>query len=247
MIDTTLNSMERGKIAENIVKDLFEEAGFKVVRYGYEHLLPELANKDNLLQGRASDFIRHQPDFVIINSQNEAFFVEVKFRSEGKIKKEHMFPYPEGFVVFLTKDAILSQSIEEIYLKGENFKGIKDMKPFRNIPNSIIDKYVKVTKRKLGEETLAGQLFEGLITKITGKSLNQIKPATQPVIVGGGVDLQGWERLQEIPQWVINKIRSRKAKNIGKDKWLIHGEHFDYKVIYENKSPIGFRNRRHTR
>ncbi len=244
MIDQSLDGMERGKIAEGIVKGLFEESGFKVIKYGYEYLLPELADKNNLLQGRASEFIRHQPDFIVINSQNEAFFVEVKFRSEGKIKKEHMFPYPEGYVVFLTKDRILSQSIEEIYRKGENFKGLKDMRPFRNISDDVIDKYVKMTKRKLGEETLVGQLVEGVITKITGKSLNPIKPETRPVIVGGGIDAYGWERIQDIPPWVFDKIKHRNAKMLKRDVWLVRGEHFDYKIVYENRVPKGYRNKR---
>lgn len=239
-----MDGMTKGKIAEKIVESLFKDAGFKVIKYGYEYTVPQLADRNNLIKGEAAEFIRHQPDFIVVNEYNEAFFIEVKYRREGKIKKTHMFPYPCGYVVFITKDEIYAQGIEDIYRKGENFKKFKDTKPFSNIPQSIIDKYVRLTRRKLGDETFGGQFVEGLITKVTGKSLNPIKETTKVTIDGGGVDLYGWERVHEIPDWVLKKVRSRKAKKLRKDVWLVRGEHYMYKVVYENKAPFCYRTKK---
>jgi hypothetical protein len=172
-----------GKTAEKIVSDLFEEAGFKVIKYGYEHTVKELVSRYNPIQGPAADFIRHQPDFIVVNEDNEAFFVEVKYRKYGKIKKEHMFPYPSCYVVFLTKDFILAQDLERIYKYGYKFTFINRIAPFSKIPSTLIAKYVKIVRRKLGDETLKGQLVEGLIEKIVGKPIHQPKKA-KPVVIG---------------------------------------------------------------
>jgi len=167
-----MDSMEKGKTAENIVMDLFKEAGFKVYRYGYEHLLPELADRENLLQGRAAQFIRHQPDLVVVNKRNEAFFVEVKFRSNYILAKD-IFNYPEGYVVLLTKGWVLAQSTRYIHQKGWNFASLNKMPPFRGISSELLGKYSKIIKRKLGDETWTGQKFENFFEKITGKKFVQ--------------------------------------------------------------------------
>ena len=78
-----MNGMQKGKLAENIVKDMFKEAGFKVINQGYEYTVPALVDRYNPIQGKATEYIRHQPDFIVVNKRNEAFFVEVKFRTEG--------------------------------------------------------------------------------------------------------------------------------------------------------------------
>jgi len=233
-----MNGMQKGKIAEKIVKDLFIEAGFKVIDYGYEHTVSELANKNNLIKGPAADFIRHQPDLVVVNEKNEAFFVEVKFRKQGKIKKAHMFNYPSAYVVFLTQDFILAQSLEKVYKEGYNFDLLNKMPPFSDIPVSLIYKYVKQVRRKLGNETLTGQLVEKLAEKLVKKKFwNEV---TKPVIEGGNITSGGWERLEEIPRWVHRKAKSRRAKRVKNGK-EVNGEHYRYRIYKTKDGYKGYR------
>ena len=44
----------KGRIAESIIAEMFSEMGYKVIRFGYENIMPELANKDNLIKGSKS-------------------------------------------------------------------------------------------------------------------------------------------------------------------------------------------------
>ncbi len=168
--------MQKGKTAENIVKEMFESAGFKVIRYGYEHTVPSLADKENLITGRASDYIRHQPDLIVVNEHNEAFFVEVKFRSY-KIADREIFNYPNCYVILLTKYGIYAQSTRFIHKIGSPFVHLNKMPPFRNIPQSIIETSEWKLRRKLGNETLISQLGEMVVEKITKKKLEQYKPS----------------------------------------------------------------------
>ncbi len=186
-----------GQRAEKIVQQLFEEAGFEVVKYGYEHTVPELARRRVKIKGDTAGFVRHQPDFIVVNDKDEAFFVEVKFRKDGIIKKEHMFPYPCCYVVLLTKDFILAQDLEHIWQYGDNtFQPLNEMPPFKKIKSSLIFKHVKRVRRQLGDETLLSQKADEFITKVTKKKLYKERTA-------GGL-------LQEIvkPQTVGNKFQN---------------------------------------
>jgi len=233
----------KGRIAEKIVKDLFIEAGFKVINYGYEYILPKLADKNNLIGGNAAAFIRHQPDFVVIDENNEAFFIEVKYRKYGKIKKEHMFRYPCCYVVFLTKDFILAQELDKIYKYGDNFDLLNRFEPFKKIPTNLIYKYVKVVRRKLGEETFKGQLVEGFAEKVVGKRFRT--NITPPIIEGGNLTPTGWERLESIPSWIIKKSKTRRAKRVGKDTLEINGTHYRYRMTKGYDSVLrGFRKKK---
>jgi hypothetical protein len=238
-----MDTMQIGKTAEKIVQELFEEAGFEVIKYGYEHTVPKLANKEIKIIGETADYIRHQPDFIVVNKKNEAFFVEVKFRSGGVIKKEHMFNYPSCYVVFLTTEFILGQRLDKIYKYGDNFEMLNSLNPFRQISSKLIVKYVDKTRRKLGDETLFGQWSTKIIERITKRKL-RIPKKLNADIEGRSLTITGWERLEIIPDWVTKKIKTRKAKKI-KEGYEVNGEHYRYRVIevYDGKRR-GFRKKK---
>ena len=121
------------------------------------------------IKGKASEYIRHMPDFVIVNKRNEAFFVEVKFRKKSLIEIKDIFNYPNCYVILLTKNGILAQSTKYIYKYGYGFSYIKHMPPFENIKKDLIDKYSKRIRRNLGDENIIGQLIEKTAENITGK------------------------------------------------------------------------------
>ncbi len=177
-----MDSMEKGRAAEKIVSDLFEEAGFKVIKYGYEYTVRELADKSNLIQGKAAEYIRHQPDFIVVNKRNEAFFVEVKHRSKTIMPDREIFNYPNCYVVLLTKGHILAQSTKFLFQKRVTFGLLTDMPPFSSIPPSLIEKYILRIRRELGDDTLVEQFMGAFIAKLTNRNL-PLKPADRVNII----------------------------------------------------------------
>lgn len=169
----TEDNMKKGKLAEKIVKQMFKDAGFKVVQSGYENTFSQLANQYNLLQGEAAQYIRHHPDFIVVNSHNEAFLIEVKYRRLGVIDQNAIFNYPATQVILLTKDSMHCQSLKEIHKNGKKFISLDYLRPFSDIPVEIRNKYIRKTRRLLGDENLIGQLIESISEKIVGKKFGQ--------------------------------------------------------------------------
>lgn len=56
-----MNSWAKGLKAEKIVADMFKEAGYEVVKYGYEYTTPQLTKKKRgrTIKGKVGHFIRH--------------------------------------------------------------------------------------------------------------------------------------------------------------------------------------------
>ncbi len=169
----TEDNLKKGKLAEKIVEQMFKEAGFKVISAGYEKTFSQLADQYNLLQGEAAQYIRYHPDFIVVNSNNEAFFIEVKYRKFGVIDQKAMFNYPSTQVILLTKDSMHCQSLKEIHRNGKKFLPLDCLKPFSDIPLNIKNKYIQKTRRLLGDENLIGQLIEAVSEKIVGKKFYQ--------------------------------------------------------------------------
>ncbi len=166
-------NFEKGKKAEKIVKQMFKEAGFKVKKSGYENTFGDLADKDNLIQGPAAKYIRHYPDFIVVDPSNNAYLIEVKYRRFGEIKQGDMFNFPETQVILLTKDSMHCQSLKQIHKGGKKFLSLDALKPFSDIPLGIREKYIKKMRRWLGDENIIGQLIENISEKIVGKNFKQ--------------------------------------------------------------------------
>jgi len=237
-----MNNMEKGKLAENIVKKMFEEAGFKVYKYGYEHLLPELADKNNLLKGMAGQYIRHQPDFVIVNKRNEPAFIEVKFRSDYILQKD-VFNYPECYVILLTKYTVLAQKAEYIYEKGWDFCSLNKFHYFESINEKLLEEYSKLVRRKLGDETWLGQTFENFFEKVTRKKF--VQPHWFKKIFLKGVTLSKKDepkvvtRIIKTKPRVITRIKVIKIKP-RKKKWKSKGNVKLQKKRWKKRKKIFF-------
>lgn len=117
--------MIKGRIAETIVKCMFEDLGFEVIPYGYENTCPTIAKKDRLIIGDVKNHIRKAPDFIVIDKKGEANFVEVKFRADGNYKKETDYPYRDCYIILLTKKHLGIEQYknlnDEATLTGNNF------------------------------------------------------------------------------------------------------------------------------
>jgi len=168
-----MDNMTKGKIAEKLAIQMFKEAGFKVKKAGYENTFKDLANKNNLIKGPAGEYIRHHPDLIVIDKFNNAYLIEVKYRKFGLIKQKDLFNYPETQVILFTRDSIHCQHLEEIHKNGKKFVPLSNMKPFSDISQEIIQKYILKTRRMLGDENLFGQVIEKISQKIVGKDFKQ--------------------------------------------------------------------------
>lgn len=79
------NDVVKGRIAETLVNELLRACGNKVFRFGYEAILQNLTQLEQIFQkdNETSDIIRSIPDFVVVGKNGEPMFVEVKFRKIG--------------------------------------------------------------------------------------------------------------------------------------------------------------------
>jgi len=78
------NRVLKGRIAETIVSEMLQEAGYFVYRFGYEGILQSLI-QEGLPKMRSdsvvAEKIRTMPDFIVMNKAGDVFFIEVKYRS----------------------------------------------------------------------------------------------------------------------------------------------------------------------
>jgi hypothetical protein len=139
-----------GKKAEDLASSMMEALGFVVVPYGYEYILSRFKSKKKRLQGPAGKFVRSQPDFLIVDPENNhAYFIEVKYRYSGEIDQKSVKPYPNSYILLISPKAILIADCKYWNEhKDENcFTLLTKIGPFRNKDKSIIDKYVEEAKR----------------------------------------------------------------------------------------------------
>lgn len=84
-------SIIKGGNATNLVSEMLKHAGYSVYRFGYEELLPSLAQNEMFRKkngNRVSDKIKTMPDFVVTNGTGEVFLLEVKYRKNHQIELE---------------------------------------------------------------------------------------------------------------------------------------------------------------
>jgi len=73
----------KGRIAETIFEEMFKvEEKFTILRLGYEHTLPELAQYQHHVHvQKVLENIRNTPDFALISQdKSQVYLVEVKYR-----------------------------------------------------------------------------------------------------------------------------------------------------------------------
>jgi hypothetical protein len=158
--------MIKGRIAEAIVRCMFEDLGFEVIPYGYEHTCPTIAKPERPIKGDVRNLIRKAPDFIIVDKNGEANFIEVKYRFNGDYKKETDYPYRDCYIILLSKDYIgveqyknlndeitmSSKDFDPMY-KPTNFGGFKsltDVPLFKELDKNIILAYRELLRKYMG-------------------------------------------------------------------------------------------------
>jgi len=104
-----LNSL-KGRIAEQLIQDLFQQSGYNVFNFGLERLHPGLSKLIASNNLKTSKSLRYMPDFVVQSSVNgDLFYLEVKFRANGTFAfDEHYkdYPYHNAWFVIVSPDKI---------------------------------------------------------------------------------------------------------------------------------------------
>ena len=113
-------NMMKGRMAETIVEQLFIRNGFSVFRYGMENTIPGIMELLKGVDGEVTKMIKRMPDFVV-QKENEAYFIEVKYRAQGKFpshpsdkKALEDYPFSAGYFVVISKNDIQCLSYSEL-------------------------------------------------------------------------------------------------------------------------------------
>ena len=138
-----------------IFERMMSEVGnFTVLSFGYENVLPELAQHQHDMHAKeAMEIVRRAPDFVVINNNtHDVHLVEVKYRShlfnEDVLKEaERMYlSWKPAFLFLATPKGFYFDSAKNIvHTKGE-------VKPLGNEYFSVElqDKYITLLKEFIG-------------------------------------------------------------------------------------------------
>jgi hypothetical protein len=108
----------KGKVAEAIVEEMFLNMGYEVYKFGMEHTIPGIMKKLRGSQGQVAKEIRRMPDLVLQDKlSNEAIFLEIKFRADGKFEYQDLkeeYPYADALVIVVSKCNIKCLSVAEL-------------------------------------------------------------------------------------------------------------------------------------
>lgn len=104
-----LNSL-KGRIAEQLIQDLFQQSNYNVFNFGLERLHPGLSKLISSNNLKTSKSLRYMPDFVVQSSQNgDLFYLEVKFRANGTFGFDESYkdyPYHNAWFVIVSPEKI---------------------------------------------------------------------------------------------------------------------------------------------
>lgn len=165
-----LNSL-KGRIAEQIIQDLFICNKYNVFNYGIERIMPGITKRLNVKKdsptGKA---LRFMPDFVVQSILNgDLLYVEVKFRANGHFNVEEIdknYPYKNAWFIIVSPHKI----------QGVTYKGLKAGFEITNDTNySLLKiKSFHINPEILNEyEEYCRVIFEGFNKKAALRKLPQ--------------------------------------------------------------------------
>jgi len=107
--------MIKGKLAETLVEQLFLSHKYNVFRYGMKYTLPGLSLVKN---NATTKQLKSMPDFVVQHCINkDTFFVEVKFRSNGRFTGRDLdkdYDYDNALIIVVSRRHIKCLSVREL-------------------------------------------------------------------------------------------------------------------------------------
>jgi hypothetical protein len=113
----------KGRMAEQMIQDIFLQSNYNVFNYGLEKLHPLLSKKLKRDNHKTSSDLRFMPDFVVQSNENgDLFYLEVKFRADGCFKFDenyNNFPYKNAWFVIVSPQKIQCMHYKRLIAKYE--------------------------------------------------------------------------------------------------------------------------------
>ncbi len=143
----------KARIAETIIKELFQVCGFNVFEYGMERTVPAILGKIKDKTEKTALQIRTMPDFVVQNNYTgQLLYLEVKYRKSGKFSimdLQEDFPYKNAWFIIVTKSDFKCISYKQLN-EGEKLNGspnylLEDNSIF-NLNRQIVINYKNYSK-----------------------------------------------------------------------------------------------------
>ena len=107
----------KGRLAEELIKLLFEANGYEVYRSGMEHILPVYTKRKLNEFDDLESWIRRISDFLVMK-EAKSYFIEVKyvtrFYDSFYTRFENYPDYPQVFIVVVTPFEIDCRSLNDI-------------------------------------------------------------------------------------------------------------------------------------
>ena len=140
-LDNFSFNLLKGKLAEEILKAILNNSGFKVYNYGCEYSLQGLQDtlKDYKNQNETLKKVRSTPDFFVYSdTANEGYLTEVKYSNSSKeifndFDKYSIY-WPEAYII------LINPSWPNVFYIAQ----AKDLKPKKEFYNSTLRKKVKL-------------------------------------------------------------------------------------------------------
>ncbi|MBE0637320.1 MAG: hypothetical protein IH598_02225 [Bacteroidales bacterium] len=100
----------KGRMAEQLIQDLFSQNGYNVFNYGLERIHPFLSKIIRSDYHTTSKNLRYMPDFVVQSAETgDLFYLEVKFRANGFFEFDEKYleyPYKNAWFVVVSPEKI---------------------------------------------------------------------------------------------------------------------------------------------
>ncbi|KKU52061.1 MAG: hypothetical protein UX72_C0010G0040 [Parcubacteria group bacterium GW2011_GWA2_47_10] len=165
-------SMLKGRMAETLVEELLRKSGNAVYRFGYEAIMQNLAQIQQIFDRHteAGERIRAIPDFIVIDVHGSPIFLEVKFRWNGQLHDD---------------DKVRLDRIKNFWSAKMLFVNCFEKPFFRISDPPYVDENGKLTSKPLIEETAwkidkdVYNEFEALVEKYLAPTL--IKPSSPSI------------------------------------------------------------------
>lgn len=122
-------NMIKGRVAEAIIKELFQANGYRVYDYGMERTLPHAVENVKNQKDEMALSIRHMPDFLVQHIESGVLnYVEVKYRANGKFTLHDIEnnPYKSTHFIIISKDTIQIIEFNELEA-GKSYRELNYM------------------------------------------------------------------------------------------------------------------------
>ncbi len=139
----------KGRIAETLFEQMLRDAGcFTILAFGYENVLPELANRQRDIHTEETmEIIRRAPDFAVINNKtHEVHLIEVKYMKHPETKwilrdAVRMFnSWKPSYLFLATPNGFFFDKASTIIEHG----GVVEKLSHPEIPSELQEKYTKL-------------------------------------------------------------------------------------------------------